>query len=100
MRRVELVDFNRALRESRQDLQFAAQRLDDFSQCRNLHVVLFFELRQARLLHAERLGNFLLAFAGQLPNLAEEQFPEQFLGTASRLRLRFLCGRPFDQIVE
>ena len=44
MRRVELVDFNRAFRESRQDLQFAAQRRDDFSQCRYLHIVLFFEL--------------------------------------------------------
>jgi hypothetical protein len=53
-----------------QNLQFAAESLDNLSQGRYLHINLFFEFRQARLLHAERLGDFLLAFAGKAPNLA------------------------------
>jgi hypothetical protein len=100
LRRDELVDDDRPVGESGQNLQFAAEGFDNFSQRRNLHVDLLFEFRQARLLHSQQIGDLLLAHARQVPHLAEEQFAEQLLSTARCFRLGFLRGRPFNEVVK
>lgn len=100
MRPVELVDLDRDIWESGQDLELASQGLNDLSQRGNLHVGLVFELGQARLLHAQRLGNLLLALPRQLSNLAEKQFLEQFLSAARCLCLSLFAGCSLDKLVE
>lgn len=97
---VELIDLDRPLGELRQDLKLAAESFDDLLQRRDLDVALLFQLREARLLDAERRGHFALALAGQFADLAEQEFPKQFLGAAGRLGLRPFRGRPLDQFVE
>jgi len=79
MRRFELVDFDRPLRKPGQNFKLTTQSLDDFLQSGYLHVALFLKFGEAWLFHAEFIGYFPLAHAGQLPNLAEQQLPEQFL---------------------
>lgn len=70
MRSIELVDLDLAFGQSGQNLQFAAQGRNDFSQCGYLHIALLFDLRQTWLFHAKRLGDFLLALPRQLANFA------------------------------
>jgi len=97
---IELVNLYRFLWEPCQDFKLAAKRFDDLPQRRNLHVGLLFQFRQAGLLDAEGSGHLLLTLARQLPDLAEQQLREQFLGAAGGPRSGLFRGRPFDELVE
>src|SRR6202041_1002051 len=66
----KLLNPYRAFRKLRGDFQLATQRPDQTAQRRNLHVGLMLELRQARLLDAERGRHLTLALTGLLAKLA------------------------------
>ena len=97
-RPIELVDLDRTFRKPGDHLQFPSQGLYDPTQGRNLHVVLVFKFRQARLLDAQCGSQLLLTLARQLSKLAKEQFPEQFLFLVNSLRAIDLLGAPLGRL--
>ena len=73
---LELIDPYRAIRKPGDHVQLASQRPHDPSKRRNLHVGLALQLGEARLLDAQRFGNFALTLAGEFSHFAQQQFTE------------------------
>ncbi|MEX2286942.1 MAG: hypothetical protein WD648_07630 [Planctomycetaceae bacterium] len=86
--------------KSCQNLQFAAEGFDDPFQRGDLHIGLFFELRQARLFDAKRFCDLLLALAGRFSNLTEQHFADQLPRSIRRPLASFLGRGTFDQLIE
>src|SRR5713101_6160751 len=79
----EILDLDGVIGESRNDLQFAAHRLDEAAECADIHIRPLLDLGDRSLSDLERLPNLLLRQLQGAAHLCEIHF------LAKTLRLSF-----------
>jgi len=72
-RAIERLDAKGRVRKPGEDPQLSAQRFNDAPKRAELHVVLPFELGEARLFDPQRLGQFPLTLSGKSANFAQQK---------------------------